>query len=399
MDTSSKRRKLERIFIATLGLILCAASPSWAIVVNSTANSGAGTLRQAILDANADSGANTITFDSAVFPAASPVSINLTTTLPIITGVGDTIDATGAGVRLNGAALAAGNIGLRIRASNVTIRGLIIEHMPNDGIRVDTQATAPTVTGVLITGNTLNQNGSRGIRILGGTGPGKTVGVTITGNTVTDNLADGITVTANSGDIGSGDPGGNQVDVTIDSNFISGAVLAGTAGGSGISITGGVGTGSNNVTTALISNNTVVQNTDDGLGAAGCGLEDAGSHNTVTVTIVNNLVTDNGLDPTDTSSGIFITGASGDAGTATTCVGNIMRFEISNNTVTGSKTRNISISGGTGTEHDVQGAVLSNIANNSRENVGISVTGRHGKQQSCARHRHQGKSSEGQRRR
>src|SRR5262249_26470629 len=159
-----------------------------------------------------------------------------------------------------------------------------------------------------------------------------------------------ITVAANSGDIGSGDPGGNQVDVTIDGNFVSGAVFAGTAGGSGVSIAGGIGDGSNNVVTALISNNTVDQNTDDGIVAVGCGLQDAGSNNRANVTIVNNLVTDNGLDPLDTSSGIVISGASGDAGTSTTCEGNVMRFDISHNTVTGSKTRNISVSGGTGTQ-------------------------------------------------
>jgi hypothetical protein len=136
MDISSKRPKLGRRFFVALGLMLFTASPSWAIVVNSTANSGAGTLRQAIIDANADGAANTITFDPVVFPSGSPASINLTTALPVLSGAGDTIDATGAGVRLNGSALPAGSIGLRVRASNITIRGLIIENMPLDGIRV-----------------------------------------------------------------------------------------------------------------------------------------------------------------------------------------------------------------------------------------------------------------------
>ena len=364
------------IFIGLLSLVLTNASVSWAqIVVTSTANSGAGTLRQAILDANADGAANTIIFDPAIFPSASPASINLTTVLPIMTGVGDSIDATGAGVRLSGTALPRAASGYRIRGSNITIRGLIIENMPNDGIRIDTQSASPIVTGVIITGNTLNQNGSRGIRVLGGTGPGKTVGASITNNTVTDSTVSGIQVLANSGDLGSGDTGGNQVDLTIDGNFVSGAVLAGASGGSGISITGGIGDGSNNVVTALISNNTVDQNTDEGIVAAGCGIQDAGTHNTVNVRIINNLVTNSGLDPLDTSDGIGVTAAAGDAGTTTTCVGNVMRFEISHNTVTGSKTRNISVSGGTGTDHDVQGVILSNIANNARENIGIAVSG------------------------
>jgi hypothetical protein len=65
------------------------------IVITSTANSGAGTLRQAMLDANTDGVVNTIIFDLAVFPSASPASINLTTALPVMSGAGDTIDAAG----------------------------------------------------------------------------------------------------------------------------------------------------------------------------------------------------------------------------------------------------------------------------------------------------------------
>jgi hypothetical protein len=351
-------------------------------VVTTLADSGPGTLRQAILDANSDGVATTITFDPTVFPPppAAPGVILLATPLPNLTGTGDTIDGTGAGVIVDGSntPTTPATVGLRVRRSNLTIRGLTIQNFPSDGIRVETPpppSTVTTVTGVIIDSNTLKANGSRGIRVLGGTGPGKTVGASITSNTVADNLANGIQVIANSGDLGSGDLGSNQVDVTIDGNFVSGAVLAGTAGGSGVSIVGGIGDGSNNVVNALIYNNTVDQNTDDGIVATGCGIEDAGRHNTVNVTIINNLVTNNGLDPLDTSNGIGVTGAAGDAGTSTTCVGNVMRFDISHNTVTGSKTRNISVSGGTGTEHDVQGVVLSNIANNSRENVGISVSG------------------------
>src|ERR1044071_1728028 len=121
-------------------------------------------------------------------------TLSLHDALPIspMTGVGDTIDATGAGVKLNGTALSGTTVGLRIRASNITIRGLIIEQMPNDGIRVETIAGSPTVTGVLLTGNTLDRNGSRGIRILGGTGPGKTVSASVPNNIVSDNLANRI---------------------------------------------------------------------------------------------------------------------------------------------------------------------------------------------------------------
>src|ERR1044071_2874716 len=92
------------IFIGLLSLVLTSASVSWAqSVVNTLADSGPGTLRQAILDANSDGVATTITFDPTVFPPppALPGVILLTTALPNLTGAGDTIDGTGAGVVLD----------------------------------------------------------------------------------------------------------------------------------------------------------------------------------------------------------------------------------------------------------------------------------------------------------
>jgi hypothetical protein len=63
-------------------------------VVNSTADSGEGTLRQAILDANAFAGANTITFAGATFTDATPDTITLSSGLTITDNL--TIQGTGA---------------------------------------------------------------------------------------------------------------------------------------------------------------------------------------------------------------------------------------------------------------------------------------------------------------
>jgi parallel beta-helix repeat protein len=73
------------------------------IVVTSTADSGPGTLRQALLDAQ---NGDTITFDSVVFPPAAPVTISVTSELPNIHQGNLTIESSNAGVILNG-----GNIG------------------------------------------------------------------------------------------------------------------------------------------------------------------------------------------------------------------------------------------------------------------------------------------------
>lgn len=379
-----RSKAAQHLFHAALvfSFLLLGTTSSWAIVVTSTADSGAGSLRAAIGTANTDGVATTITFDPAVFPTAAPATIFLSTQLPPLTGTGDTIDGTGAGVVIDGSALSSGDIGLRIRRSNIIIRGLNIQNFPSDGVRIDTQGPSATVTGVLITGNTLSGNGNRGIRVSGGTGPGKTVSATVTNNTVSDSANSGILVIGNLQDLGSGDIGGNSVTAVIDGNTVKRSkqgINTSVIAGDGIQIVGGTGDGSNSIVTATVSNNSVLQNRDDGIVAVGCGLEDAGSNNTVNVTIVNNTVKQSGLNADlTTNTGIVVSGASGEEFASTTCVGNIMRFDISNNVVTQSKSRNIHVSGGTGTGHDVSGTVSGNSAKDSPEGDGISVTGGRG---------------------
>jgi hypothetical protein len=69
METQLRRLKPGKlIFVGLLSLVLASASVSWAqIVVTTLADNGPGSLRQAILDANADGVATTITFDPVVF--------------------------------------------------------------------------------------------------------------------------------------------------------------------------------------------------------------------------------------------------------------------------------------------------------------------------------------------
>src|SRR5439155_26949600 len=101
--------------------------PSTFTVLN-TNDSGAGSLRQAILDANAAAGADVINFniDGGGVQTIAPTSI-----LPQITGA-VTIDGTTqpgfAGspiIELNGASASA-FAGLNITAGNSTVRGLVI---------------------------------------------------------------------------------------------------------------------------------------------------------------------------------------------------------------------------------------------------------------------------------
>jgi len=90
-------------------------------VVTRTADSGLATLRECM--ENAISG-DTITFDPAVFPPESPVTIALQNNLPAIYCGNLTIDASEAGVILDGGQTL--QCGLSVQSSNNTIRGLQI---------------------------------------------------------------------------------------------------------------------------------------------------------------------------------------------------------------------------------------------------------------------------------
>ncbi|MDY0019312.1 MAG: right-handed parallel beta-helix repeat-containing protein, partial [Anaerolineae bacterium] len=125
--------------------------------------SGAGSLRQAIIDAKHAPGADTITF--AINPGGIPVlehKINITAALPTIT---DTL--TIQGPNSNGAPIALdGNggdyNGLWITADGCTIRGLTIRNFGQNGIFVQ------GASGTLIAGNRIGSFGT----LIGATGNG-----------------------------------------------------------------------------------------------------------------------------------------------------------------------------------------------------------------------------------
>jgi len=110
-------------------------APGKTIVVNSTADSGSGTLRQALLDAQSG---DTITFDPAVFPPSAPATIYLTTSLPLISQGNLKIDASNGGVILDGSnILSTGDwiSGLEINSDGNIIQGLqIVNFSPAVGI-------------------------------------------------------------------------------------------------------------------------------------------------------------------------------------------------------------------------------------------------------------------------
>ncbi|MGH3146479.1 MAG: hypothetical protein ACRDTR_11830 [Rubrobacter sp.] len=144
---------------ASLMLAAKSAHASTTFTVTNTNDSGAGSLRQAILDANATSGADVINFN---IPGSGVQTIAPTTKLPQITeavsingytqpGASANTKAVGNDailkVELSGAS-ASGADGLFITASNSTVKGLVINRWGNAGVYIyGTGATGNKVVG------------------------------------------------------------------------------------------------------------------------------------------------------------------------------------------------------------------------------------------------------------
>ena len=140
--------------------------------VVSPADHGPGTLRQALLDAEPDV---TITFSPSAFPPGSPVTIFAQSGLPTLNKDNVTIDASNAGVILDGSSIALPNIdGLVIEGDNCVVRGLTIQNFPSNGIFVAAGATGNTIGGDRAVGdgpsgqgNIIVYNGASGVSIRG----------------------------------------------------------------------------------------------------------------------------------------------------------------------------------------------------------------------------------------
>src|SRR5262249_15282431 len=109
-------------------------------MVSNTNDSGAGSLRQAILSANGSPGTDTIQFRIGT----GPQQITPASRLPAITGPA-ILDATSqpgyAGVpliELDGSGAGAGVTGLTITGGGSTVLGLQIDHFTGDGIDLTT---------------------------------------------------------------------------------------------------------------------------------------------------------------------------------------------------------------------------------------------------------------------
>ncbi len=172
-----------------------------ALLVTTTNDTGAGSLRQALTDANAVPGADTIGFN---IPGAGPHTIAPATPLP---GIAETltVDArtqpsyTGLPViELNGASAGPGANGLQVQAGGAVVRGLCINRFSAYGIELDATVgsiIAGCYLGLDLDGVTARPNSLSGIFV--NNSPNNIVGGSDVDarNYISGNLASGILIT------------------------------------------------------------------------------------------------------------------------------------------------------------------------------------------------------------
>ncbi len=133
------------------------------IVVTSAEDFGTGSLRQALLDAQTG---DTILFDPTVFPPMQPSTIAIKSALPVINQGVLTLDASNAGVILDGSQ-ASGEFtpGIEINSERNIIKGLQVVHFSGPGIIIGGSANFNRIggdrskgTGPLGEGNLFSDN-------------------------------------------------------------------------------------------------------------------------------------------------------------------------------------------------------------------------------------------------
>jgi titin len=195
--------------------------------VLNTSDSGPGSLRQAILDANADTDpTSTINFNIGEGGAQTITS----SALPSITHSTLLDGWTQPGwsgtplIELNGSAAGAGSDGLTITAANCTVRGVVVNQWAGSGIVI----TGSGATGNVVEGNYIGTNAA-GTAALGNGSSASDAGVLITngadGNTVGGTAAGAGNLI--SGNIGVGVGVWNSSNTVIRGNYI-GTNAAGT---------------------------------------------------------------------------------------------------------------------------------------------------------------------------
>jgi len=357
------------------------------ITVTNTADSGAGSFRQAILTANANPGLDAIVFQISGTP---PFTITPANALPAITDP-VVIDATTqpgfAGkpvIELNGASTSGSTVGLRFDVGASTLRGIAINRFPVQLIELDSASNSiqgnfigTDVTGTLARGS---GGGSEGIfvksagNLIGGTNSGNgnvisggndtgiyllnannnivqgnLIGVTAAGNSSLSNLNNGIVIYGSSGNLIGG-------PVPAAGNLISGN------GASGVYLIGTIGTGTAN---NVVQGNRIGTDSSGGNAIgnlAGDGITLISASGNV---ICSNLISANGL------AGVSI---SGFGATGNVVLGNFIGTDVTGTASLGNNYAGVTISGAGGNQIGGTNAGNGNVISGNVQD-GIALVG------------------------
>ncbi|MDR3634721.1 MAG: Calx-beta domain-containing protein [Isosphaeraceae bacterium] len=311
------------------------------LVVTNTNDSGIGSLRWAITNADGMTDTNTITFD---IQGPAPYTISPLSALPAITN-STVIDGTSepgyAGkplIQLSGQNAGPGTDGLELLAGGSTVKGLAINGFTSSGISVDTNGGA-LIEGNFIgtdpTGTVALGNGGGGVFVIATAGPALavTIGGTsaaarnvISGNSSSDGIdivgasANGTLIEGN--DIGTDLTGTvalpNGGGISVDNGAVN-TTIGGTSAGAGNLISGNEDDGvslsnqGGSPSGTLIEGNLIGTNIGGtlGLGNGTAGIEINGATNTTIGGIVaaaRNVIAGNGtLNPG--FDGVFVHGS------------------------------------------------------------------------------------------
>lgn len=344
-------------------LALCFTSGAAAatFLVTNTSDSGPGSFRQAIQDANDTPGLDWIHFSigSGGLRTITPVTLLPAVTDPVvIDGTTQPGYANRPLIELNGSTLGAGpNPGLRLLGGSSVVRGLAINRFGGDGIRVENLGTNviqgnfigtdPAGTarrsnakeGILIYGatgnliggtnaadrNLISANGDAGVYLLNGGGNsvlGNYIGTSLSGSTSLANSNNGVAIYNSAGNrIGGEDPGARNI---ISGNLGSGIYLIGL--GAVANVVAGNYIGTTPTGSQMLSNQA------DGITIVGAPRNLVGG----TVSFPCNLVSGNG------KAGVFI---SGSGATGNVLLGNFIGCDAAGTAAIGNSLSGVILSG------------------------------------------------------
>ena len=175
--TLSKTSNCVRVVLLVLLVVLILSgfnAEAATYIVSNKNDSGAGSLRQAITDANDNPGRDIITFS---ITGATPYNIILASELPVVTEAvfidGTTQPGYVDGPLVGVTGLNAGNVnGFTLQANECEVRALAINRFQANGIQIngDSNVVAGCYIGTSLAGTAKLPNGAAGVTIVNGVG-------------------------------------------------------------------------------------------------------------------------------------------------------------------------------------------------------------------------------------